>query len=66
MDSESAEASVKADKKQYLILPTDTLEFVPEALIITRANGQRIVLPIEYMPSIRMPDLSERLPAQKY
>jgi hypothetical protein len=55
MNPALAEAAVTAGKKEYTILPTDTLEFVPEALIITRANGQRIVFAIELITSIRIP-----------
>jgi hypothetical protein len=56
MDHHLPQSAAAPAKKEYIILPTDTLELVPEALIITRANGQRIVLAIEHMPAIRMPE----------
>ena len=49
-----AYASVTAEKKEYMILPTDTLEFEPEAIITTRANGQRLILAMEHRTSIRI------------
>ncbi len=55
MNPDLAQAAVTVGKKEYTILPTDTLEFQPEAIIITRANGQRIILAIEHVTSIRIP-----------
>ena len=42
MNPDLGEATVTAGKKEYTILPTDTSESEPEAIIITRANGQRL------------------------
>jgi hypothetical protein len=42
MKRDLKEATVTTGKKEYVIHPPDDLEFVPEAIIITRANGQRI------------------------
>jgi hypothetical protein len=42
MKPDLKEATVTTGKKEYVIHPPDDLEFVPEAIIITRANGQRI------------------------
>jgi hypothetical protein len=55
MKPDLTEATVTAGKRAYVIHPTDDLEFVPEAIIITRANGQRIVLANEHLTSIRIP-----------
>lgn len=55
MNPDLAEAAVTAGKKEYTILPTDTLEFEPEAIIVTRANGQRLILAMEHITSIRIP-----------
>jgi len=51
MNPDLAEATVMAGKKEYTILPADTLEFEPEAIIITRANGQRLILAMERITS---------------
>ena len=53
MDFDPIDVADATNKKKYQIRPQDVLEVESGAIIITRANGARIVFPLRTAPLIQ-------------